>query len=219
MKKKIIIIFTSILVVLILILFAIEKVYYKKGQVYSVKIPMDSYCEEKQNSNSIAQACIYSGGLLIFGEFSSQGKISFKRELTNNNCFELNLADYKITPQSRCDINESIINELPLYLLDRYHKKCSPSGKFCIKNHVIGKIQKGGGFGLLSRSDRLYGIELFEIKNTTEDKIIYREARVKLGGSWDLSANTYWGDNDNFLIFEIDNKLNYLSFSAAGSDL
>lgn len=207
MRKKIIIITLCVGIFILLIPFGIKKILYKKGNSFSVEIPYTSYCGDDP-----LQTCSALGGLLIFKELPDQGKIIFKRENTKNNCYELNIINKKIQPQNTCDINEELeagyYNDLKIK--EKYIKKCSPSNKYCINHSVKGKIEKGGGIGFISNSDDLYGIEIFEVEDKIENKILYREVKIKIGGSWDLSANTYWSNNDNFLIFDRDNRLYYL---------
>lgn len=211
MKKKIIIIFILIFVILVIVPFLIEKAYYKNGQMISMKIPMDSFCENKQNSNSIISSCTYSGGDIMYDE-SEQGKINFKRELTNNNCYTLNLKDYIITSAPKCTINESMKMELNRDLLaKKYNTLCSPTGKYCIEFKTLGKETGGsGGIGFISSPVSIYGLEIFKVIDKTKNDVLYREAKIHIGGSPDITASTYWGDNDSFLLFERDKKLYYL---------
>lgn len=209
MKKKTIIISVFIFIILLLVPFLIEKAYSKDGQMISSKITMDSYCDKKQDSNSIVSTCIYSGGSLIYKE--SEGKIIFKRELTENNCFKLSFKDYVISQSQECDINKTIRTEVNIKDIEKYVNKCSPSGRYCIKHSTKGKIKKGGGIGFIVTPSKLYGLEIFEIVDIVENKTIYREAKVRFGGSMKLTADQYWSDNDNFLVFERDKRLYYLS--------
>lgn len=209
MKKKIIIISVSIIIILLLVPFLIEVAYSKEGRTVSSKIPMDSFCDKKQDSDSITSACTYSGGSLIYEE--SEEKIIFKRELTENNCFELSFKDYIISQSQECDINETIRTEIKNEVIEKYINECSPGGRYCIKHSTKGKVKKGGGIGFFVTPSKLYGLEIFEVVDTIENKTLYREAKVRFGGSMKLTADQYWSDNDNFLVFERDKRLYYLS--------
>jgi hypothetical protein len=208
-KKPIILI--GIVVFFLLIPFVTEKILGKKADSFSILIPWTSRCKDKP-----FQRCTLSGSNILFKELNNnKEKILFKRELTNNNCYEFDIVNKIIQSQDDCDISDRHDLEDNLQKKEwdkKYLGECSPNERYCIKHRVKGKFRKSHGIGFIPGLEQAWGLEIFEIEDKVKDKIVYREVRIKIGGHRKLGVgNTYWGDNDSFLMFmRSSNDLYYL---------
>ncbi|MDP1853386.1 MAG: hypothetical protein Q8L26_04210 [Candidatus Omnitrophota bacterium] len=194
MYKKLLIISIGICAI-VSSLFGLVKLMEKTSESYYLKIPYSSYCAEFQSGGI---NCDMIGGNLIFESDSERPLIYFKRELTNNS-FEIDLKNKIIQQMQHAFNNDSA----PAY------SPCNPDRKYCAAYKTKGILKKGGGIGFWVSPDKLFGLEIFEIKSMQTKKTFFRKMNLKFGGaSPTLKYDTFWSEDGKYVvIFDNSNNL------------
>lgn len=174
----------------------------------SLKIPFNSYCGEKQDKNETTQTCALLGGEPLFKEIN--GKLYFKRELSGNT-FEVDLSKNKIIP-SDVQIEERSIIDLDTDSKNNRISLCNSDNQFCIENIFKGIFKKGRGIGFWVSPDKYYGIQIFQVKDKLNHRVIFREAAIVHGNSKIYYSDTkYWTIDSKYLILHNSDNIKIIN--------
>lgn len=211
--KNILITGVGLVMISFLLLLVMQESLQKDGDSYLIEIPRSSYCEEKKDFLMDPwKVCEITGGSLLFqeGEGENEGDlVFFKRELTSNPFF----FDFKkgvLGAATKTKIKPDSLDKLSVEVAEKYTSKCSSNGRFCVNENVKGFVKKKLEKGLVSDKEKLYGLVIFEVKDMQEGEVLFRRAKMKLGGSREEFAETFWSKDESYLLMSKDNELRYL---------